>query len=334
MAHVSDDTFRLRSLTYTTTSILAAIVLYIIAIGIARTEMPLSGDLRDLLRDIAIAVMVGVYLMWTLDRLNALKIEREVQEYIHTVGESFIKAVYGKQLPDELFQVVRTTIFDNNFVRNRYDIEVRLFNLQRYAEAAPDRVRFYLGKFIDAVGTERASAYLLVEFGVYYETTNVSQATTPCKVVLETPQPHGSFKGLAALSSVLIDGRQYLDRLYVENANPRSDPSHLSYETSVDVSPGKTIAVELNSYSVRAVDDKEPWQLLTPCRELTATVIDYETNSDVLIWLDAPAFEDTERVARKDFHTNTARLRVAQYLLPYQGVTMHWRPALQSGKAA
>ena len=49
---------------------------------------------HDVVRDAGIAALVGVYLMWTLERINKLRVQTEVQEYVHSVGENFIKAVY------------------------------------------------------------------------------------------------------------------------------------------------------------------------------------------------------------------------------------------------
>jgi len=328
------DKFRLRVQTYSLASIIVALLLYVAAVWIGiRTEgiaHDIQEDFRDLLRDIAIAIAIGVYLMWTLDRLNARQIQAEVHEYIHGVGESFIKAVYGKQLPDELFRTVRTEIFDQNFVRTFYDLELRLFNLQRYCITAPDAVKFYLNKFIKTVPALDLVKFIVVQFSVSYETTNVSLTNADCLVNWGMEVPFsGKFQGLSGITSVLINGKPQIDHL--RTTDPDKEQSHLTFEQPESVEAGKTLAVRIESYSVRPAQDREPWQVLTACKGLTANVIDHDTNSDILIVLDAPHLDTSPRRAHKDQNTNAARLRVTQFLLPFQGVTVYWRPAEGDG---
>ena len=319
---------------YTGYSIAVAFLLYLAAALLDEAGIFTSEFARNLLQDLSIALVVGIYLMWTLERLNSIQTRQEVKEYIHEVGESFLRAVYGKQLPDELFRVVRKSIFDNSFVRNQYNIEVRLFDLRRYAEKSQSPIKECLHRFLEGTAEDLADRYLIAEFSVYYETENVSDRPSPCPVVWEIPQPFfNKHMGLGGLTSVLVNGKPLLKDIYLENNDPNADPSHLVFEDVIQVDTGNTATVELNYYSVRSIDDKEPWQVLTPCRKLHATLTDHDTNSEVLIWLDAPDLKGIgNSAARKEGATNTARLRVDQYLLPYQGVTFHWRsPHLANG---
>src|SRR5947207_2088031 len=58
--------------------------------------------ISHLVRDVGIALLVGGYLMVTIERRNKLKIQEEVYEYVRVVGENFITAVYGSRIPMEL----------------------------------------------------------------------------------------------------------------------------------------------------------------------------------------------------------------------------------------
>src|SRR5258708_5536603 len=62
-------------------------------------------------RDLGVAVLVGVYLMFTVERLNALRTREEIHQYVKTVGDNFIKAVYGNNLPPELFAEGKASVF-------------------------------------------------------------------------------------------------------------------------------------------------------------------------------------------------------------------------------
>lgn len=52
------------------------------------------------------AFLVGIILMWTLKRTNRARIQSEVQEYIRAAGQNFLRAVYGRELPREMFEVI------------------------------------------------------------------------------------------------------------------------------------------------------------------------------------------------------------------------------------
>jgi hypothetical protein len=327
----SSELFDLRLQKYSLASLLGAIAFYML--GIALNYVSVSGfqwiqhDLSNLMRDVAIALAVGVYLMWTLERLNAFKIEGEVNQYIKEVGEGFIKAVYGKQLPDELFQVIKSTIFEQSFVRSVYNAEIRLHRLARFSESAPDAVKFNLERFLRTAARNEVDSCLIAQFMSYYEVTNVSDKRAKYRVYWELVRPlGGEIPGLIGLTSVLINGEQQLERLYTENPGG-TDGSHLIFLREPIVEPGARLTVQLETYSVRRREDKEPWQTMIPCHGMQATVIDYDTSSEILIWLDAPANDRDPHKARKDPQTNTARLRVSQYLLPYQGMTIYWSPA-------
>lgn len=333
--NIVDETFKLRLQKYSLASLLACVLAYtgnviLKSLAIAPAYLWMH-DVGDLLRDVAIALAVGVYLMWTLERLSAAKIEGEVRQYIHAVGEGFIKAVYGKQLPDALFDVIKATILEQSFVRTAYAADVRLNDLQKYAASAPPAIKFHLDRFIKSVG-DTAAKFLLVQFVSSYVISNVSLQKAQYKIYWELVKPFGgSYPGLIGLTSVLIGGKQQLSRLYVDNDDPASDPSHLSLKRVIDVEPGATITIQIDSYSIRTRDDKETWQVMIPCNGMSTTVVDLDTNSDVLIWLDAPSVDGTTKSAVKDPQTNITRLSVAQYLLPYQGMTLYWRPAIEKG---
>jgi hypothetical protein len=119
---VSDE-FRLRGRYYTVVSVLGGIVAYYLSTQVTNT------DVQHAFRDIAIAVAVGIYLMWTLERLNAAKVETQVQDYVKVVGDNFIKAVYGTELPSELFKAVKVSIFEKPFIRTAYIADARLYDL-------------------------------------------------------------------------------------------------------------------------------------------------------------------------------------------------------------
>ena len=330
---VTDETFRLRLQGYSLRTLIFAFLLYLGAVAFGYLGMPhnigdqLQHDFRDFLRDMAIALAVGVYLMVTVEHLNALKVESSVQNYIRTVAESVMKAIYGKRLPDDLFQVIRSTIFDQSFVRDRYDIEVHIHDIEQYAELAPASIKPYLVKFITDFGKDRARDYRLVYFEIYYETRNVATKSEFCKVGWESPQPFGNkYEGLSGLVSVKINGKPQFDGLYLKNADSTADKSHLLYEQLAPAAPDQQLDVKLESYSIRKSDDKEAFQVMTACRELTIAAFDHDTKTDILLWLDAPPAEGAQIAAHKEPRTNTAKLRVDQYLLPYQGVTVHWRP--------
>jgi hypothetical protein len=166
---------------------------------------------------------------------------------------------------------------------------------------------------------------IVAQFASYYEVRNVSPVAKDYAVTWVMPKPFGgNYPGLCGLTSVKIDRVEQLRKVFDEQdgANPT-----VVYEKLVRIPPGKTINVFLESYSVRQNDDKEQWQTLIPCAGMTIFVTDENGTKDIFLQLDAPLLEGEEKFAIKDPNTNKATLRIPQYLLPYQGVTITWTPS-------
>lgn len=285
-------------------------------------------------RDAGISMLIGIYLMWTLERINKLRVQAEIQEYIKDVGENFIKAVYGNELPPKLFDVIRRSLFEQRFIRNVYKIDVTLQDFNETSiSTAPPGVQPLLRSFMKTAGSGGLATDKLVIFrsSAYYEIENVTSIAADYRVTFEIPKPFGgSHEGLSGITSVRIAGREQIeDSVFKENADPGANPATLTYSKEVTVSPGTTIKVSLEAYSLRRNEDWEPWQTLIPSKGMDVSVTDSDGNKEIVISLDAPLLEGTEKFTTKAGRTNKAVLSTSQYLLPYQGVTLTWRPLAQ-----
>lgn len=290
------------------------------------TEFPVE-DLCDLFRDIAIALSVGVYLAWTLEGDNARKIEAEVREYIHAVGENFIQAVYGKQMPDDLFQVVKATIFDQSFVRSDYETEFHLHDIGRYIEEAPPEIGEHLRNFVAAAGDAIVQQHLLVRVESEYQIRNVDVVPRSYPVSFKVLKPFGGrHPGITGVTSAMVDDTPIIDHAYLEDPDRDGDPLHLEFTHERKIAPGAQHWIRLHTFSIRRRTDTEPWAVSIPCNGMTVEVFDHGTGSKVLVSLSAPNVSASVDRAEKDPATNKARLQITQYLLPYQGMTIDWSP--------
>lgn len=285
----------------------------------------------SLFHDIGIAFLVGIILMWTLERTNKARVQAEVHEYIGAVGENFLKAVYGKELPQEMFEVIRSSLLNENFVRSTYNINVNISDFDDdYVTRAPASIRELLGRFRKQAAAGGVSTKDLVVFksANYYEVKNVSRTPSTYLINFEIARPFGgSYKGLCGITSVRVDGREMVPSgLLDDGPEADGDPTLLRFSRETVVDPGQSIQVQVEAYSLRRNDDKEQWQTLRPCRAMNVSAEDENGNKDVTISLDAPMLGGTPAFAKKNPGTNKASLAVREYLLPYQGVTISWTP--------
>jgi hypothetical protein len=299
-------------------------------------ELPQAGLwvlVDHVTRDIGIALIVGLSLAWTLERMNTRTRAQEVDAYVRSVGDNFVKAVYGKELPSDLFHVVKESIFQQTFIRTSYVSDWWLHNFTaQFIGTAPRNVKELLKKFADEFRTEGLPVQNLVaiRFSVSYEVQNVDAVPRDYVVTWRVPKPFGgNYEGLCGITSVLIDRVQQLPGVYYETEPEYgfADPTQLLYRKSVSIPPGGSVRAELEAYSLRSNDDKEQWQTLIPSRGMSIRVTDADGDKDIFLNLDAPLLKGDESFAAKDPNTNKASLAITQYLLPYQGVTVTWTPS-------
>jgi hypothetical protein len=281
-----------------------------------------------LLRDIGIAVLVGIYLTWTLERLSAARVESEVQQYIRSVGDSVVRAVYGRALPDRLFHTVKQSVFDVSFIRLSYHGDLALHNFtQRYVEAAPASVKHLLEDF-ETKARELSGNLVVLRSSLYYEVKNITDRAAKYEVFWEVPKPFGGqYPGLCGITSVLVDRQQQVAEAYTENARQDIAPTVLRYSQLVEVPPSESTRIELEAYAIRSADDWEPWVTVIPCNGMFISVSDMDGDKDIVLTLQAPGLEGTVPFAVKDARTNKASLSIKQYLLPYQGIMITWAPS-------
>jgi hypothetical protein len=289
----------------------------------------------QVVRDVGIAFLVSIILMWTLERVNKLRIQSEVRQYVHSVGENFFKAVYGRALPQELFEVIRQSVLNQSFLRSVYNIDITIQDLSDESIAkVPKPVRELLCSFkgkAQEIGVAPDDV-VLFRSTAYYEVQNISGVPAEYHVVFEITKPFaGCCEGLCGVTSARIDGHEQItDDVLYRTPDAGDDPTRLRFSRRAVVGPGADIRVCLEAYSVRRRDDKEQWQTMIPCRRMNVSAEDMDGNKDLVISLDAPLLEGNERFAVKDPNTSKASLAVAQYLLPYQGVTVTWAPCREA----
>jgi hypothetical protein len=328
---MSDDFFSLKITNY-------SIVFGLFGVLLCLSSVYLEGHLQfeghnllaHLTRDLGIAFLVGIYLMWTLDRLNSLKMDAEIKAYIKAVGDNFIQAAYGKELPPELFSVVKKSFFDQSFIRKAFYVDVSLHDFNdAYINAAPESVKELLRTFHGQIASNAISKELIVfKMSSRYEVHNVSSIPAKYEVVFEVPQPFGgNYDGLCGITSVLIDGQQKITDAVLFKTENAKDRSLLSFSLWEDIAEGQSIRVALEAYSIRTNDDVEPWQTLIPSNGMNMTATDADGTKDIILTLDAPLLLGGEPLALKDRRTNKATLSITQYLLPYQGISIKWTPS-------
>ncbi len=287
--------------------------------------------LAHIVRDAGIAALIGIYLMWTLEQVNKLRVQQEVHEFIETVGESFIQAVYGRELPPELFDVICKSLFNQSFIYTAHhtDLIIQDFNDASIA-AAPPGVRKLLESFREHTKNTSLSAenLIILRISTYVEVKNVSQTTAEYPLKFQTPKPFGgNYEGLCGITSVRIDGQEQLaTEVYNRDADPETNPTLLEFSRNALVAPGATVKVSTEAYSLRRNDDAEQLRPRFPAKGVNLSVMDSDGNKDIVISLNAPLLEGTETFAVKNEKTNKAKFSVAQYLLPYQSVEVIWTP--------
>jgi hypothetical protein len=287
---MTTDAEDLRAVNYSLTAILGAILFYALSFLVKSVRLPLPdnviADLHDLLRDIGFALAVGVYVAWTIERTSARRIEADVRRYIGEVSQSLVKTIFAKQLPDALFDVVKSTVFSQTLVRSAWTTKVDLHTIAGYLRNAPPGIQPYLQRFIAAVGKEIVRQYIFVKFDTQYEIENVDVADQTYSVSYQVLKPfRGAYDGLVSITALSVDGNPVIAEPYIGS---HEDTHYLSFTHPLVLPPGRKYKIAIESFSVRQRQDSEPWVVSTPCDGMDITVTDHDTNSDVVVRLDAP----------------------------------------------
>jgi hypothetical protein len=285
-----------------------------------------------LIRDLGIALLVGVYLMYTIERLNALRTRAEIQRYMKVVGDNFIKAVYGNDLPQGLFQEVKSSIFDVGCLRSGYSIDLTFHDFtDAYVATSPPNVRPLLEDFRRRLPSQATplGPLVVLRLSTHYEVHNVGPKTSDQAVAFEMPKPFaGNYPGLCSITSVVINGHQELAAPLLDTPQELGivDPTKVVFRKQISIPARKPARVGFEAYTIKSADSWEQWQILVPCHGVSVTATDADGNKDVFVSLDAGPHEGVEAFVRKDPRTNKASLSTSQYLLPYQGFTVTWTP--------
>lgn len=287
----------------------------------------------DVLPDVGIAFFVSVVLMLTLDRSSRRKIQIDVGSYIREVGDHTLRAVYGREIPQKAFDTIHDSLLKEQFVRTAYRMTIRMKrfgvgSLQDLPTTAQETVASYLNE-------HKSNDLILFRYDVFSRTKNISGTTATHTVPFQIAKPLAvRYSGLSGVTSMIIDGDEKLDAPVLSMQKSEGDPAVLLCSREVDILAGAEADVTVRSYEVRWDRGEESWHTFKPCSGMQITVDVEDGSLDVVIALDAPTPEGQTRYVELDPNTNTATLAVTDYLLPYQGCTVHWAPRLEPVPAA
>jgi hypothetical protein len=273
----------------------------------------------------------------TIERLNKLKIQDEVKEYIKDVGENFIYAVYGKELPKELFEVIKKSVFEQSFIRTAYSNNIYLHDFNdKYIDTVPQNIKPLLKQFRENTADSPESFKDLVVFKtwVQYSVKNVSSLGMQYDVIFWIDKPFaGKYEGLCGITSVLVDREQLIagDGYFSNDTTDENEETNLlKFKHTVEIPAGKSVKVSIEGYSLRPNDDNETWYIPYPQQGANLSVTDADGNKYISISLRTPRLTEGEYFAEKDPKTNAATLETDQYLVPYQSFVAKWTPRLDA----
>jgi len=304
-------------------AILGVLFLVLSAYVLARETV-----LHHLARDLGIALLIGVFVSITIERVSRERQEEEVRRFLTNVGENFIYAVYGNDFPRELFDCVRETVFGTKLLRTDYKVRGWLYDIDDGLLENPPtpEMKMVLRSVLD--DSDKNAGLVAFHCRSEFKVRNVSVQAACYPLAFTVDGPFEKKKrGLAALVSVTINGRQQLPVVpFYMKQRAKADSPEVSFERSVEIAPGDSISVEIETYMVRRSYDEERWVSLVPADGMSIEVDDKNGNKDIQLDLNAPLFGKHKGVtsALKNDNTNRARLEVHQYLLPYQGVKIKW----------
>lgn len=280
-------------------------------------------------QDLGTAVIVGGIIGFTLERRSKERTEHDIRQCIHRVGDNLIGAVYGKDIPGELFEVTKSSIFEQPFIRYNFENYIKLHDLnEAYIKTQPEKRRLALEKFIsDLQGSEVPQNLVVLDSTMRYHVENVSrrEETLAFLYTLDTALPAHS-PGLSGIKSISKDGEQLVkDGDYMSDHDSYRSKDHMvEYKDDFEFKPGQRVFFEVRGFTLRLNYDKESWFLVHPQHGVRIEVEDADGNKDITISLRAPELSNDQRVVNKSPSTNVAILRTDQFLLPYQGIHIKW----------
>jgi len=315
-------------------AIVAGIVLLFLPY-LLEPEHPLPGVewLYHLIRDLGIAAIVSAVVAILLEKQSKRAIEShfndQLQEFQDKIKPGLVKAMYPS-LPPELFALVEESLLKARFVRNIYRTEVELHDFtDDYIKVQPALIRNALTKCKESLVAIRPRDLVVLEMISSYEVENISggeaQWVVPFQVaaVIEEGCPGQCAITLFKINSeapVIGGGKP---KIYGER--PEDDPNALVHTERVQIKPGDKGFVKIHAYTLRHATDSEAWLVLMPSEGMTVSVTDRNENKAITLTRLAPN-------PKNDIATVTngqgadATLEIKQFLLPYQGIEIKWRP--------
>lgn len=340
--------------------ILVAIVIYMIATGLHIYETTHNDEAakhwgEQLLecaahfaRDMAIAIVVGLYLRGTLEKQRAHEVSEEFAEQkdffenrakkqeesfaeqTKKLGENILEVVYESRHQRKLFDAVKESIFTQPFYRSECRNVLKLIDL---CEGRHYGLREFQQKLVPFVerSREEGKQHVVVWFQSRYRVHNTAEGKASYKV-----QFHVDRFSLAdrectdCISQIRVNSKPLLlTPIFggvAHEKNHSKNPSVLSFCEELDIPGGGYISVDIEAYTVRPAEWTETWGWLSPSDELEIVIEDPDGNKVVFVEMTAHLSPGTPDQMQKKPSDPTLVYSIPDFLLPYNYFTVKWFP--------
>ncbi len=239
------------------------------------------------------------------------------------ISKNVIAATFGLQIPNRIVNNVIYSVLSSKIIRSRMKVTFILLDIPEEVEIKHGIPK---GKF------------RILQMQSDSEMTNVSATAIDHPIRLFVPIIDSTLNHLVGLRSGSIGSEKLSEALIRQGSEAIPDTAYEKrYEWSRRIAPMETIRVAFNYQLLKEISDNEVWTSLLPTENLEVTV-DIQCN-DVEWGLDArcmgqfrPAYDPLNEVF--DVDPDSAPKRSGRFrftpidtLLPYQGMTLWWRPA-------
>ncbi|MGO3422828.1 MAG: hypothetical protein ACTIMZ_10275 [Pseudoalteromonas distincta] len=256
-----------------------------------------ANTIYPILTSVASAMIAGVILSVTVERLSSEQRESETRQAIVDIKKNLFRAIYSRSLPDVIFNEVQESLLNSNVVRRKYTID-------------------YIIKPLKVNASEpECHDHFLCSVSSAYELENITNKVINHKVHFGLEASVDSkYSRHTKITSFRCDGK-------AQDCENKDDDRQVSIETTVEIKPGHKILVNMQGQLVKRDTDSELWSSLIPSDGVSLRVtsqidgLDIDAKINNSQDLTVITFDKEAGVYHWD-HTNG--------IFPYQSIVFWW----------
>lgn len=258
----------------------------------------------QLVREIGLALIVAVILIFSIERLTRERHIQEVNKWIGEVSNSVFKAVIARNTPRSVYLEVEKNLLYRDFFRKDTSVT---YTLRKFEAADQD------------IADNQRSEFRKCDVHFHYIVENVNQADRvinyPLTLVFNIPLQE-NLRSLCKITAVSVDGSPIVVEL---GKNLRIGEQDMAFRHDLHISRGQSVLIRCAWTQVQKAEGEEVWSSTDPTEGVTFTV--NTPDGDLKVWGDSMHSEKLDVISESKY---AVTWRLPHGIFPYQGIYFRW----------